>query len=237
MNNVKVCIFWGMSLRIFQKNRKPSIHSIQLDHFGWEQVESTAVQKIWVNEHQSVLVALSFFAKPPDLFAPLDDIDALRRGYRQRIVELVNGGLIKCEITTWKELNMLEMVVKFPREPSGMNYVGSFTIPFKECSYVVKVQASEIGLTGIREAILLDRWMAEHGEPAVDAEGHWVGMHADPYDGSFQGGNLMSFAEAEQYDSEFPQHPLSQVRARMPLVRESLEFGKELYALEPYGKA
>jgi hypothetical protein len=39
---------------------------------------------------------------------------------------------------------------------TGVTYLGSLTIPFRDFSFVIKVQCWEEGITGLREALLFD---------------------------------------------------------------------------------
>ncbi len=50
-----------------------------------------------------------------------------------------------------------------------MAYIASITIPFENCSYVVKIQADEIGITGMRDALILDR-LHKAGEVEIEEE-------------------------------------------------------------------
>jgi hypothetical protein len=110
-------------------------------------------------------------------------------------------------------------IVKVPQQPSGMAYIESIITPFRDCSYVIKMQCREVGITGVREAVLLDRMIAAG---MVDIEklvqGDWPDLGFDD----------------EEYDVEFPQHPLSRVRRGMRSIRESLKIDSELKALPPF---
>ena len=100
-----------------------------------------------------------------------------------------------------------------------MTYVASLIIPFKKCSFVIKVQCMERGVTGIREALLMDRAIAKgeldleklaHGElPAIDFDN-------------------------EQYHAEFPDHPLTRVRMEMRRILSSIQVDPELGNLKQF---
>jgi len=77
-----------------------------------------------------------------------------------------------------------------------MTYVGSITIPFRDFSFVVKIQCPERGTTGVREAVLFQKQFSAGKVklgPDRKIAGDW-----NPDD--------------EQYDPQFPQHPISRVR-------------------------
>ncbi len=91
-----------------------------------------------------------------------------------------------------------------------MYYIGLWTFPRRDFSYVLKIQCQESGVTGQREALVLDRELAPgHLRPTQEVMKSWA---ADPYDPTCQQGILRNLAEDEQYDAEFPDHPLSRLR-------------------------
>jgi hypothetical protein len=100
-----------------------------------------------------------------------------------------------------------------------MAYIASIIIPFRDCSYVIKVQSMERGTTGVREAVLLDR-MISAGKVDVEklVEGDWPDLGFDN----------------EEYDVEFPEHPLSRSRQEMRAIQESLKVDIKLRALPPF---
>ena len=75
-------------------------------------------------------------------------------------------------------------------------YTGSLTIPFRDFSYVIKAQCEERGTTGVREAILFDKGRRA-GTVTIGPDGK-IGGDWNPDD--------------EQYDADFPQHPLTRLR-------------------------
>ena len=54
----------------------------------------------------------------------------------------------------------IKTIFKFPQDPTGMTYLGSYTIPFKKYSYVIKIQAPELGVTGMRDSIIAAKFLA-----------------------------------------------------------------------------
>ena len=99
----------------------------------------------------------------------------------------------------------VRFLFKIPKQPSGMVYVGSFTLPFRDFSFVIKVQAEEHGVTGVREAMLVERLLASGAAtPATIFDSPaW-----NP--------------DAEAFDAEFPDHPVSRVRRVLDRVAHSL---------------
>jgi len=104
--------------------------------------------------------------------------------------------------------------LKVPQSPHGMIYLGTYTIPKRAFSYVLKFQCEETGTTGIREATVADRLIGS-GAVTLDADGGMVGWNFDPYDPQLTGGVLMNRSEEAKYDSAFPNHPLTRLRRAM----------------------
>ena len=78
--------------------------------------------------------------------------------------------------------------------------------------YAVQVQGffDELGVTGMREAIIFNQAQSE-GKIKDTGDGI-KGWNADPYDPYYNRGCLMNLSEWQEYDRRFPQHPLSEAR-------------------------
>jgi len=125
-------------------------------------------------------------------------------------------------------------IFKFPQKPSGMAYVGSITFPFRDFSFVIKIQCPELGITGVREAVVLDKLMST-GEVSIDPQKRKIhGWSQDPYDQSYEGPSLMNRAEEIKYDAEFPDHPLSRARNFLTNITNSISFDEEVLRAAPF---
>ena len=98
-----------------------------------------------------------------------------------------------------------------------MTYVGSVTIPLANCSYVLKVQCEEHGVTGIREAFLLDKKLREGGTVKTALEE--IGRSAD----------------APEHDPLFPDHPLARAREHLGFIASVLQVDPRLHSVTPFG--
>lgn len=134
------------------------------------------------------------------------NLPALRAFYRQRMAA-DGGGIVAIEAAIVAGFSAVYTLFKYPQDPQGMAYVGALIIPFRDCSYVLKVQSLEEGITGTRETLVMNQLLAA-GE--IDAK--MQGWAQDPYAPTFREGALMNLAEAEAYDAQFPTHPLSLTR-------------------------
>ena len=101
-------------------------------------------------------LSLHYFALPPDLPAGPLDAGRLRIFYRDMIVG-AGGGLVEVDTVVAASVRGIRTVFKLRQTPSGMRYLGSLTLPFAAFSYVIKIEALEHGMTGLRDTLLYQR--------------------------------------------------------------------------------
>lgn len=216
----------------FNKGNKIGIHLVQIPTFGLQQEEDNTFHQQWISDDESLILSVNYFDIPPDL-ATLDSIKTVRDIYRDLLVE-AEGGLIQVDYINLKGYPAVKSIFKLPQQPKGVIYVGSITIPFAEYSYVIKVQASEGGLTGMRDSAISMK-LVNSGEVEIGDNG-LVGWFADPYEPSATAGFLMNQGEGEKYDAQFPKHPLSIVRNMLRQIEAEVVLGKDLRSLAPFTK-
>lgn len=219
--------------RLFN-NRKPlTLSSLAFDAPGWQVQDTNPKKQVWEHPGHSAVLSLHFFDVPPDIPVRLEDQTGLRSHYRN-LINAHHGGLVELAVGVLPNtrINVVKTIFKVPREPRGMGYIGSLTVPFKHCSYVVKIQAEEAGLTGMREAVIADKLIREG--KITPGEHDIPGWAADPYDRTWKQGALMNLAEREEYDPLFPGHPLTIVRDGLKAVAGSMKSSKELLRAEPF---
>lgn len=217
--------------KFFKKKKiKANLHSVTIPDQGWTKVSEDDEAIRWVNPQQSALIVIHFFDKEPDL-PTAKDLDYLKKFYRN-IAAASNGGVIETDIINLHNIPCVKTIIKIPQQETGMAYIASITIPFENCSYVVKIQADEIGITGMRDALILDR-LHKAGEVEIEEENikNWF---EDPYDPDFRQGTLMNQSELEKYDPEFPEHPLSVARSLIRSTAETIIFKKEIKELPAF---
>jgi hypothetical protein len=204
----------------------PAIDSIKFDTTGWKLEEVSLELMRWTNAKNEFL-SLSFLEVPPDVPCHLPDIDGLRDSYR---IGLANSGaaLISADVFPIGRLDCIRLIFKMPLQPSGMVYVGTLTFPFEEFSYVVRVQCAELGTTGVRDAMVLDM-LIQQGVVAFDMETQTIaGWAADPYDSSFIAPLLSNLSDQETFDTMFPDHPLTDVRAHLHTILLNIHADEEV---------
>ncbi len=180
-----------------------SVHHIELPLEGWRKHPGDGLR--WRNEAGDQ-VSLDFFDMPPDLPSARDKISALRGVYRTALGE--SGGLVEVERIAVAGFAAVQAVFKIPQSPTGMTYVAAITIPFRDCSFVIKWQCPEFGMTGARDATVF----ALVAPPFDETTGEPIGWARDPYDSSHQARGLRNRSDDPEWDSMFPSHPLSRLR-------------------------
>lgn len=218
-------------IRLFRRN-KNDINSIQIPDFDWNLNENNKHIKQWVNSEQTMALSINYFDIKPDL-STIKNVENLRKGYREQIAS-VNGGIIVADVIKLNGFDVVKTIFKIPQDPTGVTYIGSFTIPFENCSYVVKIQAPEYSPTGMRDSVvgmeLLNQDQISVGENGYE------GWAKDPYDADFKKGSLMNLSEDKKYDQKFPNHPLTQLRIHMDKLSKGLTFKQELENLKKFNK-
>lgn len=194
----------------------------------------------WVTPEGNV-VSIHHYALPPDIPHPLGQIELIRKFYRRLVA--AHGALIEVENCSVSNLSGLQTILKFPMDEHGMIYVGSVTLPFVDQSYVIKIQAPEKGTTGIRDSIVamkLGMGVANMQPPPTGLKRLFASKvepwFQDPYDPQFWSPIMRNRSDSPEYDKDFPEHPLSQVREFLGNLSGSLTFNPDIFKLIPFPK-
>ena len=150
-------------------------------------------------------VGIYFFSLKPDL--PRErDLPAFLSKTRDHVTA-AGVVLVECGIVPIGAIPAVRQIVKVRQRPSGMTYLGSITLPFKKFSYVLKVQCEERGVTGMREAVLLDEGLAAGTVQTFPDSPNPIRGDWDP--------------DADRHDARFPDHPISRVRRHLRSIISS----------------
>lgn len=180
------------------------------DEAGFERQNERDSVQVWLTSKGDSL-GLFHFAKPPDIEADLSDQKSLRAFYR-RVSRQAGLGILEIEGCIVDGCSAVRTLVKVAQAPMGRTYVGALTFPFRDFSYVFKVQSPEGGIVGLRDSVVLETVMGA-GESTIDAKtGQLRGWLVDPYDSNEAGPMTRNISELPEYDSQFPDHPLSRAR-------------------------
>jgi len=171
-----------------------SLNSLTFDTTDLRFGQEDADRKVWFTPDGDG-ISQHFFLKPPDIPTGMRSSEQVRDHY----LSMLKGGpakMVESQIVSLADCPAIRLIIKSPQQPSGMTYLGSFTVPFRDFSFVVKCQCMEGGTTGIREAILTDMAL-KSGAMKLDAAGKMTGR---------------ANFDAAEHDAMFPQHPLSRLR-------------------------
>lgn len=187
----------------------PTLDSLTFDETALNSREDQNGVRYWFTS-QGDGCGLYFFDCAPDIGASLDSIDDLRAFFRQMTGE--SGlGLVEVQTLEVDGCTAVKTIVKAPQNPTGMTYIGSLVIPFRDLSYVLKVQCEERGITGVRDTVVLMEKM-QLGQIQTK-DGKPIGWWQDAYDPAASASVMRNLSDDEEHDAAFPEHPLSRVRS------------------------
>jgi hypothetical protein len=186
---------------------KPSLDAIHFDATGYASQGEPQAGKVRVwHTPQGDGLGVYFFPVAPDLPANAGSVDELAAFYH-RLLGNSGGRLVEVAVVVAGGWPAVRTILSVPQQPSGRTYVGSLTVPFRDFSFVVKCQCAEGGPTGLKEALLFDRSRAAN-EPMQIEGGRFHIPGWDP--------------DAEEYDAEFPDHPVARARKVLTHVAASM---------------
>ena len=155
---------------------------------------------------------------------PIDNQKAMPYENEKAVVDGIHGaltdtqGLVEVKTgTTKNQKRYVYSIVKSKLEPSGVQYILTMHIDMQD--YTINVQAffNEKGITGGRDTAIMNKMINEEKIALPNLNG-WL---KDPYDENYKRGLLMNLSEQPQYDTLFPEHPLSEARRFIEYVVES----------------
>jgi hypothetical protein len=163
----------GLFDRLFGKNPQSSLlDGIEFILEGFEFQGRDESMMVWETPDGDCL-SICAFSIPPDLpqgFRRSSDY----RAFYEKMLGDSGASLVEIKLAEAASVPALWTLVKVPQNPSGMSYVASVTIPYRDFRFVLKVQCAEHGMTGVREALLGDRLLSA-GVIEVDDDGNITG--------------------------------------------------------------
>jgi hypothetical protein len=204
----------------------PSLDSVTFDVSGLTLQGDREGVRVW-HTPAGDGIGLYYFPIPPDIEADLRSVSAIRAFYRALAMQS-GAAIIEVDILQVNGCSAVRQIIKVPQQPHGMTYLGSITLPFRNFSYVIKIQCEEHGTTGIRDSVILAQKRAT-GEVTLDVDKHALrGWMRDPYDPSIVDVFARNLSEADEYDKHFPDHPLSRLRPVLKHVQATLRIAEEV---------
>jgi hypothetical protein len=205
-----------------------SLDSISFDAHDFQLAGEQGGARIWKTRAGEVIFMQSF-GRAPDIQSSLQSLTDLRQEWRA-LAAKSGGAIVEVETRTIDGCEALQAILKMPQQPTGMAYLGSITVPFRDFSYQVNVAAREQGVTGLRDTAVFAEWM-QQGDVAWDeGTGKPKGWMHDPYDPSIETPLAWNQSEAETYGAEFIDHPLSRLRSLMVHIEAALKLADEVRA-------
>lgn len=124
-------------------------------------------------------------------------------GDDQGLIEVENG-------VTACGRRYLYSIVKTLKKPGGVQYCLRMNIEYPECAMEVMGFFDETGTTGVRDSMVYVL-LSQQGTVKTTENG-LEGWSADPYDPLYTRGVCMNCSERKEFDTQFPEHPLSEMR-------------------------
>jgi len=175
---------------------------------GWSEQEPDNDKRVWRGPHGSVLSLTALSSYGLIHSQSEDDLRNTARGLAAK----QGGGLIEVNTVGCGTRTGVRLIYKRLQKPAYV-YTGMFIIPVEDVSLVWTVVAGECGTTGVREAVVTAELF---NEGKLDLQGYERFWAEDPYDKTYCGVDrsvLRFLSDDEEYDSRFPDHPLTRVRA------------------------
>lgn len=141
--------------------------NVRLDQAGLNSRKSEPTRQVWLNGYNDVL-ELRVFSSQPDIPVQLTDISALR-AYYDAAAKTQNGEVLDLEVRQIAGVQAIVLTMRSVAKPTGFTYVSSLALPFKEGSFVLKIQALET-ITRDDLTTATDALFPAHGLTRVRAE-------------------------------------------------------------------
>lgn len=188
-----------------------NVDSARIPMPGWEFLQQTDDSATWRDAEGDVI---SLNLQPPDqLFPDVGDEGAVR-GYARIMTEGQRAGLIEAAVSRSDDEKRMTYVYKKLEKPA-FKFYGVIVMPFSKGTWIWMVFAPERGTTGVREALITER-LFNSGQLTIESyKATWA---KDPYDPGYRGvprETLRYRSDAEEFDADFPNHPLSKVRREL----------------------
>ena len=137
----------------------PSLASVTFDASGFHFQGERDGARVWHTPAGDAL-GIFYFPLKPDIGADVRSVEKIRQAIRPRVTA-AGAAIIELETTETDSCLALRQIIKVPQQPHGMTYVGSLLLPFRDFSFVIKVQCQEHGTTGMRDAIIANEALGD----------------------------------------------------------------------------
>lgn len=188
-----------------------------IDLSGYEQQRDLP---FWTREGGLVL-SLHHFDAVPSVSASPASVEA-RRGIVATHLAAEGGALLESEATSVDGLPAARQLIRIPRRGAPrQEYRGVCVIPRASCSALVKLEAAEDPVTGVREIAVLDE---------VGPDRFFV---PHPHAPALDGGRGYNASDLPEWDARFPEHPLTLIRAELARILPTVRLHAQFRRLPP----
>ncbi|MEJ2611466.1 MAG: hypothetical protein P8179_15635 [Candidatus Thiodiazotropha sp.] len=198
--------------------------SIKVDETIWMGLPQSSQGNVnkW-HDGNGVQLILDSIGFDEALYTRLSDEVLVREYYRDNFAKQ-GIGIVQCDLVTVSGQRAVKTVGKRIIQGEPALYIGSLAIPMSDRSFVLSLYSQEAGTTGIRDTIIFSKLSSERGDLVPDPDsGRVTGWAQDPYFPEYNGPCLRNLSESEEYDNQFPDHPLTKVRERIRELVASVE--------------
>lgn len=202
--------------------------SIDSVHFsdvpGLNLVEKDATWARWQTDDGDI-VFLRFIPEPIQNPVPLSDTSGVREQYKEMVAQQ-GAAMIELDIVSYSGIPCMEMISKTRMQPHGMAYAASATLMWRDFSYNIAFHSQERGVTGFRDAIVADKFLAKY-ESTEEFDAAFYDRSSNP------AAAQRNRSDDECYDADFSDHPLSRCRQFLRDLRTHIVIMPEVRNASP----
>ncbi len=206
-----------------------AIDYIIFDINGWSLLEVKKTEKRWMSKSNTDQLSITLFEQRPDFAADLDDILTLHQQTLES-VQPFNGEITEIRTDKLDDIPSFRVVIKIPQQQGGYVYIGSYTLPFQQSSYAIKVQCAEVQNIGQREAITLQK-LIEHKK--IDLDLNSPTFSANSITPEMEA-LISKTSDSPSLDIQLPTHPLSRARRTLDHIQKTIQLNSMLKKREPF---
>jgi hypothetical protein len=196
-------------------SQERSLNSLKLAVPWGREIERSERRVVWIN---ACGVPLSINLLNGSLGLPVPTDEPAVRQYYRKIAEGNGGAILSVDAVSIADVLATQLIYKRERLPAYA-YTGMLFLQLDAFGYIIAIAAEEKGTTGIREAVVTSQ-LFEEGKLTLETyESEWF---RDPYDPGYKGRILRSLSDSEDYDSSFPDHPLSKIRRSLQYLQSNI---------------
>jgi hypothetical protein len=199
----------------------PTLESFKWASDSWKMIRASTGSRTWENATGDLAMQLFQRATPTGLPPDWRNVAALRAFLLPRQPQNVSTLSIALLPFPAGVTGALYLTKEWSTPPSpGVTYMGTVTLPFRQCFCNFYFSARELANPGARERALVTDGRVKLARP-IDTS------RAKP--------PVVTECDAEKFDGLFPDHPLSRVRGYVRFLRETLTIDNAVKSQAPFG--